>query len=53
MSSYQKLKSDNKQLKKDIYNLIRQADKLPGLSTKKRYEMEYDLYDSVMFGSVR
>lgn len=51
MTSYQRLKAENEQLKKDIYNLIRNADKIEGMETKMRYEMSYSLSDVVWAGN--
>ena len=51
ISSYEKLKIENESLRKDIYNLIRNADKEEGLCVKRRYQIIYLLEDSVMFGN--
>ena len=50
ISSYKKLKIENESLRKDIYNLICNADKEKGLCVKRRYQIIYLLEDSVMFG---
>lgn len=50
LSAYQKLKAENEKLKKDIYNLVRNADKMDGIQTKVKYEMQYKMSDAVWFG---
>jgi hypothetical protein len=50
LSAYQKLKAENEKLKQDIYNLVRNADKMEGTQTRMRYEMQYKMSDAVWFG---
>ena len=50
LSSYEKLKQENAKLKQDIYNLVRNADKIEGTQTRVRYEMQYKMSDAVWFG---
>ena len=50
LSAYQKLKAENEKLKHDIYNLVRNADKMDGIQTKMKYEMQYKVGDAVWFG---
>ena len=50
LSAYQKLKAENKKLRNDIYNIVRNPDKMEGIITKARYEMQYKISDIVLFG---
>lgn len=50
LSSYEKLKQENAKLKQDIYNLVRNADKIEGTQTRFRYEMHYKMIDNFWFG---
>ena len=50
-SSYQKLKLENEKLKQDIFNLVRNANKHEGISTKARYEMIFDGADAALYGN--
>jgi len=51
LTSYQKLKLENQELKKDIFNLVRKENELDGITTKARYSIMYDTHDRIMFGS--
>ena len=51
LTSYQKLKLENQELKKDIFNLVRKENELDGITTKARYSIMYDTHDAIMFGS--
>lgn len=50
ISSYQKLKEENKKLRQDIYSLVRSADKIEGKQVWMRYDMLYRMSDIVWFG---
>ena len=50
LSAYQKLKAEKEKLKKDIYNLVRNMDKMEGIITKANYELQYKMSDAVWFG---
>jgi len=50
LSSYEKLKAENKQLKQDIFTLLKKADTMEGQVTKARYLLSYSFSDAVMFG---
>ena len=50
LSAYQKLKAENEKLKKDIYNLVGNMDKMEGIITKANYELQYKMSDAVWFG---
>lgn len=47
---YEKTKSENRELKKDIYNLIRKENKIEGMNVKIRWKMVFDTEDIIMFG---
>ena len=51
LTSYQKLKLENQELKKDIFNLVRKENEIDGITTKARYSMMHDTHDAIMFGS--
>jgi nucleosome binding factor SPN SPT16 subunit len=51
MTSYQKLKEENKKLKQDIYNLIRHENDMVGMVTKMNYNRQFELNDFVWQGS--
>lgn len=51
MTTYQKLKAENKKLKEDIYNLIRKEKEMIGIQTRMRYELEFQLEETIWFGS--
>jgi hypothetical protein len=48
---YDKTKAENKELKQDIYNLIRKENKVEGLTVKMRWEMAFDMDDMIWFGN--
>ena len=50
LSSYAKLKIENEQLKRDIFNLLKNPDTIDGQLTKARYLLSYSFSDAVMFG---
>lgn len=52
MTTYQKLKAENKQLKEDLFNILRRPDSDEGIIARSRHELMYDLNDVVWFGSV-
>ena len=47
---YEKTKAENKELKQDIYNLIRKENEVEGMTVKTRWEMVFDTEDAIMFG---
>ena len=47
---YEKTKAENKELKQDIYNLIRKENEVDGMTVKMRWEMVFDTEDVIMFG---
>ena len=49
LSSYEKLKAENEKLRNDIYNIVRNMDKMEGIITKARYELQYKMSDAVFF----
>lgn len=49
-NSYQKLKAENAQLKEDIYNLIKNENKLDGLAVRFKYETLFGMEDVIMAG---
>ena len=51
LTSYQKLKVENRKLKQDIFYLVREENRLSGISTKAIYSMIFDSHDAMMFGS--
>ncbi len=49
-SDYEKIKAENKELKQDIYNLIRKENEADGIKTKIRWKMAFDIDDMILFG---
>jgi hypothetical protein len=47
---YDKTKAENKQLKEDIYNLIRKENEVEGLTVKMRWKMAFYIDDMILFG---
>lgn len=47
---YEKIKAENKELKQDIYNLIRKENKIEGITAKMRWKMVFDTDDMIWFG---
>jgi hypothetical protein len=47
---YEKTKTENKELKQDIYNLIRKKNEVEGMTVKIRWKMVFDTEDMIMFG---
>lgn len=47
---YEKTKAENKELKQDIYNLIRKENKVEGIVVKIRWKMIFDIEDMIMLG---
>ena len=47
---YEKTKAENKDLKQDIYNLIRKENEVEGMTVKMRWKMVFDTEDMIMFG---
>lgn len=51
MTSYQKLRQENENLKKDIYNIIMKRDSELGIMTIMKYQIEFGSIDIVFFGN--
>ena len=47
---YEKTKAENKELKQDIYNLIRKENEVEGMTVKIHWKMVFDTEDMIMFG---
>jgi len=47
---YEKTKAENKELKQDIYNLIRKENEVEGMAVKIRWNIAFDTDDMIMFG---
>ena len=47
---YEKTKAENKELKQDIYNLVRKENQDEGMTVKMRWKMVFDTEDMIMFG---
>jgi len=47
---YEKTKTENKELKQDIYNLIKKENEIEGMTVKMRWKMVFDTEDMIMFG---
>ena len=47
---YEKTKAENKELKQDIYSLIRKENEVEGMTVKMRWKMVFDTEDMIMFG---
>jgi len=47
---YEKTKAENKELKQDIYNLIRKENEVEGMTVKMRWKMVFDTDDMIWFG---
>ncbi len=47
---YEEIKAENKELKQDIYNLIRKEDEVEGITVKMYWEMSFKEDDMVMVG---
>ena len=52
MTSYQKLKAENKRLRQDIYNLVRKKNEIEGIATFMKYDIQYSCEDMVWGGSL-
>lgn len=50
LSSYQKLKQENSQLRQDIYNLVRRRKEKEGMTTAIKYETGYMATDALLMG---
>ncbi len=51
LSSYQKLKAENRRLKQDIYDLVMRRNEFQGLCVYTRYKLNYTQTDIMMFGN--
>jgi len=51
VSSYQKLKIENQNLKNDIYNLVRERQKESGIIAKMKWDLKYRIDDELYSGS--
>ena len=47
---YEKTKAENKELKQDIYNLVRKENEVEGVAVKIRWKIVFDTEDMIMFG---
>lgn len=47
---YEKTKAENKELKQDIYNLVRKENEVDGMIVKMRWKMVFDTEDMIMYG---
>lgn len=47
---YEKTKAENKELKQDIYNLVKKENEVEGVAVKMRWKMVFDTEDMIMFG---
>lgn len=47
---YEKTKAENKELKQDIYNLIRKENEVEGLTVKMRWKLVFDMEDMIWTG---
>ena len=47
---YEKIKAENKELKQDIYNLIRKENEVEGMTVKMRWKMIFDTDDMIWHG---
>ena len=52
MTSYQKLKLENKKLKQDIYNLVMKKNELKTMIIKIGYKVEFDAINGIMFSGI-
>jgi hypothetical protein len=48
---YEKTKAENKELKQDIYNLIRKGNEVEGIAVKIHWKMVFDTDDVIWFGN--
>lgn len=51
LSSYQKLKKENEQLRDEIYTLVRESETTKGIMLKMQYNIHFDTIDAIMMGS--
>lgn len=51
LSSYQKLKAENKKLLEDICLLVRKSNTIEGLQARTRWEIKLGTEDAIMFGT--
>ncbi len=51
MTSYQKLKEENKKLKQDIYKLIVKEKEIEGIETKLFWQMAFDAEEVIFSGT--
>ena len=50
---YEKIKTENKELKQDIYNLIAKENEIDGITTKTRWEFKFKKENAMMFSTLR
>ena len=48
---YEKIKAENKELKQDIYNLIRKENWAESIAVESRWKMVFDTNDMIMLGN--
>ena len=51
MTSYQKLKAENKKLRQDIFNLVRKKNEIEGIETFMKYDIQYSFEYLAFIGS--
>jgi hypothetical protein len=51
LTSYQKLKLENKNLMQNIFNLVVKENEIEGILTKAMYSITFKINDLIMFGS--
>ena len=51
LSSYQKLKAENRRLKQDIYDLVMEEDEFKKMDVSFRYRLRFQMIDFAMLGS--
>jgi len=50
ISSYQKLKAKNRELRQDIRTLVLSPDSMEALRLKAKYTFQYQAEDAIMYG---
>jgi hypothetical protein len=53
LSSYQKLKRENKMLRHQIYSLVRKPDSEEAFFIKTSYDIQFKLEDALWFGTTK
>jgi hypothetical protein len=47
---YEKIKAENKKLKQDIYDLVKNENEVEGVTAKIRWKMFFDTAEMIWFG---